>query len=173
MPKPSQRRIRFKLPTRIRTARGFSRGFSPRPSLEDRIAKLPGVNVADCETDKGSDIVRVNLTLPADGETASHDHEPFADIGRDGVAVHGLGRAEKHQILSRGWGKLRKRDVLIYLPRDERELEICWSIIRRAYDRLLTGQFSTSWHSWQSVVKPTPDVQLRQHRKNEARQTQQ
>jgi hypothetical protein len=54
----------------------------------------------------------------------------------DGIEIFRLDRWTKHQVISRGWGKLTARDVLVFLPRTNRELETVWKIVQRAYDNL-------------------------------------
>lgn len=137
MPPRAERRARLKLPTRIRSAVESSQGFAPRLSLADRIAGLQGVNVTEGDCDAGLYAVRVVLTAPMDAKLAPEKLTLFAEISRDGIVLHGLSGWDKHQVLSSGWGKLRKRHVVLYLPRDERELEVCWTILQRAYDCLL------------------------------------
>jgi hypothetical protein len=54
-------------------------------------------------------------------------------VSNDTVSVFGLDLAIRHQVLSRGWGKLSRNEVLLFLPRDEEELEICWEILSYAH----------------------------------------
>lgn len=57
----------------------------------------------------------------------------ICSVGGDTISVWGLDPVSRHQVLSRGWGKLGRQEVLLFLPRDEEELEICWSILSYAY----------------------------------------
>lgn len=127
---------RFSLPTRIRSTVESADSFTPRLQLADRIAGLPGIAVIDSDGDKGPFVVKLLLATPGGSPGARAEQRPFAEISRDGIAVYGLRSWDKHQLLSRGWGRLQKHNVLLFLPRDERELDICWSIIQRAYESL-------------------------------------
>jgi hypothetical protein len=60
-------------------------------------------------------------------------------IGYNGISLPGLTDPERHQVLSRGWGRLDRQRVLLYLPRDESELAICWSILYRAYNSIINS----------------------------------
>ena len=60
-------------------------------------------------------------------------------IGSEGISVEGLSDKERHQVLSRGWGRLEKRRVRLFPPRDDEELEICWSILCQAYHSILSA----------------------------------
>ena len=147
MPLRAERRSRLKLPTRIRSAVESSHEFAPRLNLADRIAALPGVSVTEADCDAGLYAVQLVLITPSDANLTSEKSTLFAEIGRDGIVLHGLSGWDKHQVLSSGWGKLRKRHVLLYLPRDERELEVGWTILRRAYDCLLDLSTDPSRHN--------------------------
>lgn len=137
MPKRSERPTRFSLPNRIRTALKPADNFTPRLSLADRIAELPGVAVVESDRDAAPYTVRVMLERQSNAAAAPVEQIQFADISREGIVVRGLSSWDKHKALSSGWGKLRERDLLIFLPRDDRELEVCWTIIKRAYDYLV------------------------------------
>ena len=156
MPGHRDRGIRFKLPTRIRSLMKLVDGFTPRLLLADRIAAMPGVTVIDNDSDKGPMVVRVMLTRSADSSHTTAGEQPFAEISRDGIVVYGLRSWDKHQVLCRGWGKLRNRGVLLFLPRDERELEICWSILSRAYDHLTAESAARSRHLVPMAGLPRP-----------------
>ena len=132
----TERLTRFKLPTRIRSTFGTADEFGVRLLLADRIATLPGVTVVDDKCGNGSLFVRILLAPNCIRNSEAAAGLSFAEISRDGILVYGLRSRDKHQVLSRGWGKLQNRNMLIYLPRDQRELEVCWSILNRAFDHL-------------------------------------
>jgi hypothetical protein len=56
-------------------------------------------------------------------------------------------------LLTNGWGRLANDQVRVYLPRDQKELEIVWRVIRQAYDRFTSPQIPESG----SVVVSTWD----------------
>lgn len=89
----------LRLPVRSRAHRLNPENDDMRAVLARRVAAMPGGGAGICS------------------------------VGSDAVSVCGLDPAIRHQVLSRGWGKLRGREVLLHLPRDEQELEICWKIL--------------------------------------------
>ena len=140
----TERLTRFKLPTRIRSAVGTADEFGARLLLADRVAALPGVTVVDNKCNNGSLFVRLLLAPNCMRNFEAAVGLSFAEISRDGIFVCGLRSWDRHQVLSRGWGKLQNRNMLIFLPRDERELEVCWSILGRAFDHLTAEAESQS-----------------------------
>lgn len=105
--------------------------------MADRIADLPGIVTAESTTDTVPREVRIYLPTPIHRRSIrSHYGALLCAISSDGVVIHGLSRAQRHQVLSRGWGRLVSDAVLLFLPRNDAELEICWSLLRSAYDRL-------------------------------------
>jgi len=110
--------------------------FAPRLLLAHRIAELPGAKVVDIDNNGGPFTVQVYLTPGAEKNAGASSDRLFAQISHDGIVVNGLQNSDKHQVLSRGWGKLRKRAVVLYMPRNLQELEICWEILQRAFYRL-------------------------------------
>lgn len=137
MAQPISYRVRFRLPARIRTSIRPLPDFRPRLSLVDRIADMPGVVATE---DSGSTVPRCVRVFLRPEVTSAKDRAPdrlFCEISLDGILVHGLKSWDKHQVLSRGWGRSKKRNVLLHLPRDETELDVCWLILQRAYDFLI------------------------------------
>ncbi len=58
-------------------------------------------------------------------------------IGQTTITVYGLDNRDRYHLLSRGWGRLGDSCVELLLPRDDEELEICWRVVKFAYDRLI------------------------------------
>ena len=114
--------------------------ISARLSLADRIADLPDVYVVDHEPDGGE--MRVDVYLGKREAVQRRQAAPtmLCIIGAGGIVVHGLADVDRHQVLSRRWGRLRRQGVLLYLPRDEEELEIVWRILERACKALVTKE---------------------------------
>jgi hypothetical protein len=128
---------RLKLPARIRGKRGTSCDFSARIAFIDRIADLPGIETIERndETVHG----RVDIYLRGDASDRALKRRPapkICSLDCNHITVSGLNRWDRYQVLANGWGKLTNDQVCVYLPRDHGELEIVWSIIRQAFDRL-------------------------------------
>jgi hypothetical protein len=126
---------RFKLPTRIRSRQRPAVELESRVNLIDRIADLQGIQVAMRKDDAIPCRVDVHLA-PCNESRVTRIGEAalLCSVSRDGITVHGLDRWARYQVLARRWGGLNKDSVLVYLPRDDKELETVWQIIRRAYD---------------------------------------
>lgn len=58
--------------------------------------------------------------------------DAFCRIDNSGIVVQGLDEWDKHQVLRGGWGRLGRGYVLLHLPRDDEELEVCWNLLQRA-----------------------------------------
>ena len=130
---PERELDHYHLPARIRAGRAPEDGFSCRLALADRIAGLPGVQTV--EEGSGTLPCRVEVFLRATARSARREHEAFllCTIGLDGIGIYGLNEWDRHQVLRGGWGKLHRDHVHMYLPRNYEELEVCWSILQRAY----------------------------------------
>ena len=134
---PAKERPRFVLPTRIRIKHAPGESLWARLALADRIAQLPGVQTV--EPDVPGLPVCVDIMISRSNTSSRKCCPPqlLCSISRDGIAVYGLQSWDKHQVLSRGWGQLKKDHVLLRLPRDEGELDVCWDILQRANHTLL------------------------------------
>lgn len=65
--------------------------------------------------------------------------QPCCLLSPEGITVQGLGVADRHQVLWRGWGRLNRHAVVLHPPRDQQELEVCWAIIRHAHQLQVTA----------------------------------
>ncbi len=125
---------RFQLPSRIRANATAAGALPSRLLLAERISELPGVEAVEYD----GDILprRIDIYF----RDASTVHEPqrrlLCRLSANGIAIFGLDDWAKHQVVMRGWGKLLRDRVLVYLPRDESEADICWSILRQAHDAI-------------------------------------
>lgn len=112
-------------------------GLQASLMLADRIADLPGVEVTECD---GDAVPRQINVLFRDESPRRTIREPrprrLCRLSAEGIAIFGLDNWAKHQVTLRGWGKLLHDHVLVFLPRDDDELETCWSILRQAYDSI-------------------------------------
>jgi len=130
---------RLRLPTRIRVALAPEGNGAASFRLAERIAGLPHVHTVEDPAGilpgkvavyvHAADRARLQCSTPA----------PFCDITNSGISVEGLNDAERHQVLSRGWGRLENRRMQLFLPRDDAELEVCWSILHRAYCAIINS----------------------------------
>jgi hypothetical protein len=134
----AQELIRFHLPTRIRSKKPTPESLSARLELAERIAELPGTRTEDHESTLPCG-VDVFLCAPQTVPRKRRADTLLCRVGADGIRVCGLGGWERHQIVLRGWGRLMLRDVLLHLPRDSNELEVCWDVVLRAYNTLTAG----------------------------------
>lgn len=136
MATPAREISRFILPVRARTRQAAENHISARLGLADRIADLPDIETRDHDLNGGSRLVDVFVRQPTKSIRKQRPPALLCRIGHDGVVAFGLSNADRHQVLSRGWGKLHQDGVLLFLPRDDDELETTWSILLRAYRSL-------------------------------------
>jgi len=133
----SQYLNRRHFPARIRAKRASANDFSSRMALADRIADLPNVHTLEEGSDTLPCRVSVYLQIPCRSLRKEHQTVFLCSIGKEGIAINGLGEWDRHQVLCRGWGKLDHEHVLMFMPRDFDELEICWEFLQRAHSSLL------------------------------------
>ena len=128
---------RFTLPTRIRLKKATAEDLAIRLQLAERIAGLPRTRIAD----QGGTLpctVDVYLTAPAKGEHKRVPDLGLCTINGTGIRVRGLRDRDRHQVVMHGWGRLQHDgEVLLFMPRDADELDVCWKILTRAYSRLI------------------------------------
>ena len=137
MAKRTGKPARFKLPARIRSKCAAPDDFRSRMALVDRIADLRGIETIERNDDTTPRRVDVYLQREASDRVLKRKPaQLLCSLDCNGVIVSGLDRWERHQVLANGWGSLIDDQVCVFLPRDQKELEIVWSVIRRAHDRL-------------------------------------
>lgn len=130
---------RFCLPARIRTR------LVPEPvpptdrELARRLAGLPCARTAGENPESRPWTLDVFLRRQGSNGCEGLPSVLLCRIGSDGISVEGLSDNERHQVVSRGWGQLENRRVRLFRPRDSEEMEICWTILRRAYDSILSA----------------------------------
>ena len=106
-----------------------------RLDLIDRIADLQGIRVAERGDPAGPCQVDIHLGSHARLRPLSGGKSSLlCSLSREGITVYGLDRSARYQVLARGWGGLNRESVLVYLPRDGKELDAVWKNIKRAYD---------------------------------------
>jgi hypothetical protein len=129
---------RFCLPARIRTR------LVPEPvpqadrELASRLAGLPRAQTTEDQHLAHARTLSVFLRQFGSSDGDGQPAILLCRIGSEGISVEGLSDNERHQVLSRGWGSLEKRRVRLFPPRDDEELEVCWSILCRAYHSILS-----------------------------------
>ena len=133
---------RFVLPTRIRSKLGPDNDYAARIRLADQISKLPGVHTFEDALEASPSIVGVYFANSSRTSRRQHPAVLFCKIRCDGIRVEGLNDAARHQVLSRGWGRLENRSIQLFLPRDDDEFDVCWHILYRAY-RAITNPPAT------------------------------
>lgn len=134
----AERPDRFRLPARIRASSAPQDEFSCRLALADRIAALPGIVTEDDPCDTLPSRASVYLQFTNRSPRRYLQRALLCTISCGGVELFGLDTWGKQQVLSAGWGSLQRDYVLLYLPRDEQELEVCWDILRRTYQNIST-----------------------------------
>lgn len=129
---------RFCLPARIRSRLVPEPLPSAERTLAKRLAGLPCVQTTADEQQTHPCTLSIYLQRHDAGDDGQLASVLLCRIGSEGISVEGLSDYERHQVLSRGWGRLENRHVCLFPPRDDEELEICWSILCRAYDSILS-----------------------------------
>jgi hypothetical protein len=131
---PNSESARFALPIRIRSKPGPDTGGAAQARLAGRIAGLPGVQTTQDSAAQPPCIVGTYLRpSPLNLRRRPPSAVRFCRISTDGVMVEGLSDFERYQALARGWGRLDSRSILLFLPRDDDEFEVCCYILRQAY----------------------------------------
>ena len=143
---------RFCLPARIRTR------LVPepiRPASFDLAERLAGLPFAEAIEGTYASAAAVSIFLhPTGSQDASHSTSALlCRISSAGISVEGLSDRERHQVLSKGWGRLENRRIRLYTPRDDEELDVCWTILGRAYDSILSAPASASTAPRASVAE--------------------
>lgn len=162
MATPSQKPLPFKLRARLRNRRRASNELQMRTELIDRIGDLRGIETVERRDDTVPCQVDVYLKRdPADRVRKVQSPPLLYSLNCHGVMVSGLDRWARHQVLSRGWGKLIFDQVLVFLPRDNKELDVVWKILQRAYNNLFVSsarergsQVLSTW-DWPKISRTT------------------
>jgi len=133
----AQNVCRFSLPARIRTGKAYPNEFATKLALIDRIADLPGIETVERNGDTVPSHVDVYLTRHSTIPVRKRLLPPLlCSLNSKGLTIEDLDDWARHKVVTSGWGKLIYNSVLVFLPRDYDELEVCWSIVQRAYGNL-------------------------------------
>jgi hypothetical protein len=130
------------LPVRARLVQACDEGIPVKLALADYIADLPGIRVVDQDPVDGFRKVDVQYHPPATSRHKRRRPMFLCRVGSDSIVISGLNDRDRHQVLSRGWGRLHPAGISLYLPRDEQELDIAWRILSHAYDALVEASAS-------------------------------
>jgi len=125
----------FNLPVRIRSRERPGAELEARLDLIDRIADLQGIEVAE----RGDEPVPCHVDVLVQLMPSEQPSTILCSLSREGIWIYGLDQWARYQVLARGWGGLNGNAALVYLPRDSRESETVWMIVKRAFDNSRSG----------------------------------
>jgi hypothetical protein len=127
----------FVLPMRVCGKPGRGLGSVAQFQLIERIAELPHVQTVERGTHCGP--ITACVYLQPDQRPARKQFPPvmLCQVSHTGISIEGLSHAERLEVLGKGWGRLEAHRVQLFLPRNDSELEACWSILYRAYNSII------------------------------------
>ena len=132
-----QKHMPFKLRARIHDRRNMSDEAAMIVALTDRIANLRGIETVERWDDNIPRHIDVYLKRDLAARVCETQPPPLLySLNCNGVMVSGLDRWARHEVVSRSWGKPIFDQVLIFLPRSKKELDVVWKILQRAYNNL-------------------------------------
>ena len=137
MEKPALDSTPFQLPVRIRSRKASADALGLRLALAQRLSELSDVTVIESADATVPWSMDAHLQVPILGGGERHLAPPLCSIHEDGIGVCGLSDRDRYQVLARGWGRLTRKSVVLHLPRDAGELDVCWEILQRAYRSLI------------------------------------
>jgi hypothetical protein len=127
----------FEVPARIRDEGSFADSHHARLLLADRIAGMACIRTVEVGADALPSSVAVYLDR---GHAPARKRMPplaLCVIRRDGLTVYGLGLEDRRHLVTRGWGAAERDGVRMFLPRDEGEVDVCWTVLQHAHSALL------------------------------------
>ncbi|NIL93654.1 MAG: hypothetical protein GTO71_04275 [Woeseiaceae bacterium] len=127
---------RLHLPGRIRSKRSAADGSVYSLALAKRLGGQPRIAVGVASDGSMPQTFRIHLASPSRESISGDAGTLICQLSRDGFTVYGLSDADRHQVLRTGWGRLQHDHVVLHVPRDEEELDICWLIIEQAFQAL-------------------------------------
>jgi hypothetical protein len=144
MAEPALESTQFHLPVRIRSRRASAADLDIRLALAEHLSDLPELTAAEAADTTVPWSVDMYLQTPAASPCERRPASLFCSVRHDGIGVHGLSDRDRYQVLARGWGRLARDSVILYMPRDVGELEVCWEILQRAYRSLIQSSVRNS-----------------------------
>jgi hypothetical protein len=147
---------RFRLPLRASARIAPADSLVTRLGLAERIAELPDIITLDCGTDTLPREVEVYVQHDA-GRPQRKRRPPsmFCRITQAGLLLSGLDDWQRNEVLLRRWGRLTREGVFVYMPRDESELNICWTILEQALAQLRARALMSGGASGRSRELPS------------------
>ena len=136
MEHPTLDSIPLQLPVRIRSRKASPDALGLRQALAQRLSELPDVTVIESPDATVPCSMDAHLRVPALHDAERHVAPLFCSLTEEGIGICGLSDRDRYQVLARGWGRLTRRCVLLHLPRDTGEMDVCWEILQRAYRSL-------------------------------------
>ena len=144
MAEPALESTQFHLPVRIRSRRASADDLNLRLALAEYLSELPELTAVEAADTTVPWSVDMHLQIPAASPGEREPAPLFCRIHHDGIGVHGLTDRDRYQVLVRGWGRLARNSVILHMPRDVGELEVCWEILQRAYRSLIQSSAQNS-----------------------------
>jgi hypothetical protein len=127
----------FEVPARIRDEGLPADSQHAGLLLADRIAGMPCIRTVE----KGAKALPSSVAVYLDGSHAPVRKQmppiTLCVIRRNDLTVYGLHLEERRHLVTRGWGHAEHDRVRMFLPRDEREVDICWTILQHAHFALM------------------------------------
>lgn len=127
----------FEVPPRARQPGLPHDSNQARILLAERIAELPGIRTVDNGPESLPSSVTVFLERDRRPARKRRPPLPLCVISRDGLSVHGLSLRDRQHLATQGWGTLSHERVRVFMPRDEHEVDVCWTILQHAHCSLL------------------------------------
>jgi hypothetical protein len=128
---------RFEVPARIRDEGSFADSHHAGLLLADRIAAMPCIRTVE----NGGEALPSSVAVYLDeGRAPARKRMPpvtLCVIRRNDLTVYGLDLEDRRHLVTRGWGEAEHDRVRMFLPRDEREVDILWTILQHAHCALL------------------------------------
>lgn len=131
-----ERAPRLLLPQRVQVRRPLSDTVLPRIELAERIADFANIVTVDDTSGTCPGGVELFFTPPVGLSRKRPEPRRFCRIDNSGIRIPLISDWDKYQLISRRWGILDQDEVLLFLPRSSHEVNICWTILSRAYDFL-------------------------------------
>ncbi|HSG58971.1 MAG TPA: hypothetical protein VLA06_05540 [Woeseiaceae bacterium] len=144
MAEPALESTQFHLPVRIRSRRASADDLNIRLALAEHLSELPELTTVEAADATVPWSVDMYLQIRAPSPRERQPAPLFCRINHNGIGVHGLIDRDRYQVLVRGWGRLARDSVILYMPRDVGELDVCWEILQRAYRSLIQSSAQDS-----------------------------
>jgi len=128
--------VRLMLPMRIRSKVSQADALAPRIALIERLADFDDIVAVEDASGTCPGGVDLILTQPASPDEQQPGPWRLCNIDAAGLRIFHMSDWDKYQVIARRWGHLQDGHVLVPMPRDDHEVEVCWNILARAYDYL-------------------------------------